>query len=113
MQYQVPLEISKQGDGLWRVKVPSLPGCFVDEPMLADALYEIHEVIAMFIDIHQEEGRPLPDEINGSTTLPIQATIQLAPDEIAFDRILPDGDRVPASTAKNGKRQKGNKRLDR
>ena len=85
----------------------------MDEPMLADALYEIHEVIAMFIDIHQEEGRPLPDEIKGSTTLPIQATIPVSPAEIAFDRVLPNGDRVPASAGKSGKRRKGNKRLDR
>lgn len=113
MQYQVPLEISKQGDGLWRVKAPSLPGCFVDEPTLADALYEIHEVIAMFIDIHQEEGRPLPDEIKESTTLPIQVTIPVSPAEIAFDRVLPNGDRVPASAGKSGKRQKGKKGLDK
>jgi predicted RNase H-like HicB family nuclease len=103
MQYQVPLEISKQGDDLWRVKVPSLPGCFVDEPTLADALYQIHEVIAMFLDIHQEEGRTLPDEIKESITLPIQVTIQVAPDEIAFDRVLPNGDRVPVSTGKTGR----------
>ena len=113
MQYQVPLEISKQGDGLRRVKAPSLPGCFVDEPMLADALYEIHEVIAMFIDIHQEEGRPLPDEIKGTTTLPIQATIPVSPDEIGFDRVLPNGDRVSVSGVKSRKRQKGKKRLDK
>ena len=113
MQYHVPLEISKQGDGLWRVKVPSLPGCFVDEPTLADALYEIHEVIAMFIDIHQEEGRTLPDEIKEITTLPIQATIQVAPGEIDFDRVLPNGDRVPVCGVKSGKRQKGKKRLDK
>lgn len=99
MYYQVPLKISKQEDDLWRVEAPSLQGCFVDEPTLAEALYEIHEVIAMFLDLDQEESHPLPEEVKVSNNLPLYASIVVAPDEIEFYRVLPDGTRVPASAA--------------
>ena len=39
MCYQVPVEISRQADNLWRVEPPALQGCWVDEPTLAEALY--------------------------------------------------------------------------
>ena len=99
MYYQVPLKISKQEDGLWRVEAPSLPGCFVDEPILAEALYEIHEVIAMFLDLNQEESYPLPEEVKVSENLPLYASIPVIPDEIEFYNVLPTGERVPASAA--------------
>jgi len=103
--YQVPLEISKQEDGLWRVEAPSLQGCFVDEPTLAEALYQIHEVIAMLIDILQEEGRPLPPEVQVRETLPLLATIPVALEEIEFCRVAPEGKHVPASAAALAKKQ--------
>ena len=87
MYYQVPLKISKQEDGLWRVEAPDLQGCFVDEPTLAGALYEIHEVIAMFLDLNQEEGHPLPEEVKVSDTLPLTVSIPVAPSEIKFRRV--------------------------
>lgn len=99
MYYQVPLKISKQEDGLWRVEVPDLQGCFVDEPTLAEALYQIHEVIAMFLDLNQEEGYPLPEQVKVSETLPLHASIPVFPDEIEFYSVLPTGERVPASAA--------------
>ena len=112
MYPQVPLEITKQEDGLWRIQVPSLPGCFVDEPTLAEALYQIHEVVAMFLDLNREEGRPLPDEVKVSKTLPLYATIPVAPDEIEFCRVLPNGARVPASAGGRKKSQRLRKKLD-
>ena len=44
MHYQVPIEISRQEDGLWRVSAPHLQGCWVDAQTLEEA-------IAMAIDI--------------------------------------------------------------
>jgi predicted RNase H-like HicB family nuclease len=107
MYYQVPLKIDKQEDGLWRVEAPSLQGCFVDAPTLADALHQIHEVIAMCLDLDQEEGRPLPPDVQMGETLPLRAVISVIPDEIEFYRVLPDGHRVPASAAAREKAAKG------
>ena len=63
--HDVPVELSKQEDGLWRVVAPSLPGCRVDAPTLHEALCDIQEGIAMFLDFYQEQGRVLPAEISG------------------------------------------------
>ena len=106
MYYQVPLKINKQEDGLWRIEAPSLPGCFVDEPTLAEALYQIHEVVAMFVDLNREEGHPLSHEVKVSRTLPLYASIPVAPDEVEFYRVLPNGDRVPSSAGARGKSQR-------
>jgi predicted RNase H-like HicB family nuclease len=75
MFYQVPLEITKQEDGLWRVSVPGLRGCWVDTPTLEDGISEIQECILMFIDIYREEGRDLPAEITKQQQLPLHASI--------------------------------------
>ncbi|MBM3926525.1 MAG: type II toxin-antitoxin system HicB family antitoxin [SAR202 cluster bacterium] len=75
MFYQVPLEISKQEDGLWRVSVPGLRGCWVDTKTLEDGISEIQECILMFIDIYQEEGRELPAGITKQNHLPLRASI--------------------------------------
>ena len=99
MYYQVPVKITKQEDGLWRIEAPDFPGCFVDEPTLAEALYQMQEVAAMFLDLIQEEGQPLPQEVKASGTVPLYTTIPVAPDEIEFYKVLPNRQRVPASAA--------------
>ena len=92
MYYNVPVEISKQEDGLWRVEVPSLQGCFVDADTLEGALAEIHEAIAMMIDVRQEEGLPLPADIFSADALPIATTVPVCPSEHHFRRFpLRDG----------------------
>lgn len=86
MYYNVPVEISKQEDGLWRVEAPGLQGCFVDAETLERALAEIHEVIAMMLDIRQEEGLPLPGDIVPGDALPIATTVPVCPSEHHFRR---------------------------
>lgn len=113
MYYQIPLKITKQEDSLWRIEAPSLPGCFVDASTLADALYQVHEVVAMFLDLNQEEGRPLPEEITANETGPLYATVPVAPDEIDFYKVLPKGERVPASSAAKEKPQRGKRKHGR
>jgi predicted RNase H-like HicB family nuclease len=99
MYYQVPLKISKQEDGLWRVEATCLQGCWVDAPTLEQALAEIHEVIAMVLDLYQEDSYPLPEQVKVHETLPLYASIPICPDEIEFYKVLPTGERVPASAA--------------
>jgi predicted RNase H-like HicB family nuclease len=61
--YQVQVSIGRQEDGLWRVEVPDLHGCWVDAPTLAQALSEIQEVIAMVIDYSNEQGWSRPSSV--------------------------------------------------
>lgn len=68
--YQVQVSIGRQEDGLWRVEVPDLHGCWVDAPTLAQALAEIQEVIAMVIDYSNDQGWPLPSTVTALTTEP-------------------------------------------
>lgn len=87
MYYQVPLKISKQEDGLWRVESPHLKGCWVDAATLEQALGEIHEVIAMVVDVYQEKGWPLPEEVQTTEALPLTAVIPVAVSEHKFRRV--------------------------
>ena len=86
MYYNVPVTISKQEDGLWRVEAPSLPGCFVDDEKLEQALADIHEGVAMFLDVLQQEGTPPPADIVPCDTLPLALTVLVAPSEHSFRR---------------------------
>ena len=85
--YQVPLEISKQEDGLWRVEAPSLQGCWVDADTLEEGLSDVQEVIAMTIDIYQEKEWALPEEVLSSDTLPLKAFVPVAINEHKFRRV--------------------------
>ena len=86
MYYNVPVTISKQEHGLWRVEAPSLQGCFVDGEKLKQALADIHEGIAMMLDALKEEGAPLPSDIVASDNLPVTTTVLVAPSEHTFRR---------------------------
>jgi len=109
MYYQVPVKITKQEDGLWRIEAPDFPGCFVDAPTLAKGLSQIYEGIAMMLDLERKEGRPLPEAVKASTTVPLFASIPVFPDEVEFYNVLPNGDRVPASAAARERLTKGQK----
>ena len=87
MYYQVPLEISKQEDGLWRVEAPSLQGCWVDADTLEEALSDIQEVIAMAIDDYQEDGWTLPEEVIATDALPLRAVVPIVISEYKFRRV--------------------------
>jgi predicted RNase H-like HicB family nuclease len=75
--YAVPVEISQQEDGLWRVECPTFQGCFVDNADLAQALADIQEVIKMNIDLRRERGEQLPAEVDPDalilTLIPVAA----------------------------------------
>jgi predicted RNase H-like HicB family nuclease len=75
--YAVPVEISQQEDGLWRVECPTFQGCFVDDPDLSQALADIQEVIKLNIDLYRERGEKLPAEIDPDalilTVIPVAA----------------------------------------
>ena len=75
--YAVPVKISRQEDGLWRVECPAFQGCFVDDPDLSQALADVQDAIKMYIDLYRQRGKELPAEIDPDasvlTLIPIAA----------------------------------------
>lgn len=96
--YQVQVQISKQEDGLWRVEVPELRGCWVDAATLEEGLANIQEVIAMVLDLYNEEGWELPHTLSKVEGPPSQASLPIIIEEHHFRRIP-----VKTRTRKAGK----------
>jgi predicted RNase H-like HicB family nuclease len=49
-------------DGVWCAECPSLPGCFSDGPTQQEAITNIREAIALWIENAQAQGEPIPTE---------------------------------------------------
>ena len=85
-RYQVEIAIGKQEDGLWRVEVPGLHGCWVDAPTLAEAIADIQEVIGMAVDDANEQGWALPGSVIALTGEPERAVLPVLISEQTFKR---------------------------
>lgn len=55
-------------EGGYTVEVPSLPGCISEGDTLDEALDNIKEAIALYIDVLKEDGREIPPDV----TAPLQ-----------------------------------------
>jgi antitoxin HicB len=60
MRYTVLLE--KEDDGGYIVSVPALPGCVSQGDTRAQALADIREAMALYIEDCREAGDPVPTE---------------------------------------------------
>ena len=60
MRYTVVLE--QEADGGYVVSVPALPGCVSEGDTRAEAIANIREAIALYIDDCREAGDPIPTE---------------------------------------------------
>lgn len=49
-------------DGYFVVEVPSLPGCISQGKTREEALTNIEEAIALYIEVLQNRGEPVPDD---------------------------------------------------
>lgn len=49
-------------DGLWVVECPSLLGCISQGATKKDALANIREAIALYVETLQERGLPVPED---------------------------------------------------
>ncbi|MDE2803108.1 MAG: type II toxin-antitoxin system HicB family antitoxin [Chloroflexota bacterium] len=49
-------------DGYWVVECPSLPGCVSQGKTKDEAIVNIREAIAGYIEVMEEEGRPVPED---------------------------------------------------
>ena len=60
MRYTVVLE--REDDGGYVVSVPALPGCVSQGDTRTEALTNIREAIALYVDDCREAGDPIPTE---------------------------------------------------
>lgn len=49
-------------DGYFVVEVPSLPGCISQGKTRGEALANIEEAIALYIEVLRDRGEPIPDD---------------------------------------------------
>lgn len=49
-------------EGGYVVECPSLPGCYSQGETLDEAIANIKEAIALYIELLEEEGRPVPED---------------------------------------------------
>ena len=50
-------------DGWWMAKVPSLPGCITQGATKAEALENVKEAIALYIETLREDGEAIPGDL--------------------------------------------------
>ena len=50
-------------DGYFVVEVPSLPGCISQGKTREEAVTNIEEAITLYIEVLQDRGEPVPDDI--------------------------------------------------
>lgn len=58
-QYEIILYWS-EADKAFLAEVPELPGCMADGQTRSEALKNAEQIIAEWIEVAREEGRPLP-----------------------------------------------------
>lgn len=49
-------------DGYWVAECPSLPGCVSQGRNREEALENIREAVALYIEVLQERGLPVPED---------------------------------------------------
>jgi predicted RNase H-like HicB family nuclease len=62
MQYRVLLETDE--DGVFTAEVPSLPGCISQGKTRAEAIANVKEAIAGYLESLQKHGEPVPPAIS-------------------------------------------------
>jgi predicted RNase H-like HicB family nuclease len=72
MKYNVILTPDLE-DGGYTVTVPALPGCISEGDTVEEALTNISDAIALFLESMQSHGEPAPKEVNT-----IIATVEVA-----------------------------------
>ncbi len=61
MQYRVLIEPDE--DGVFVAEVPSLPGCISQGKTRAEALANVKEAIAVYLESLQKHGEPVPPSV--------------------------------------------------
>lgn len=61
MKYRVLIE--QDEDGVFTATVPSLPGCIADGATRPEALAQIRDAIALYLESLEAHGDPIPPSI--------------------------------------------------
>ena len=61
MKFRVLIE--RDEDGVYVATVPSLPGCLADGPTRAEAVQNVREAVALYIESLEAHGDPIPPPI--------------------------------------------------
>ena len=61
--YKVPLVLHLQPEGSCTVTSPVLPELITEGEDVAEALENVHGALAAVVEIYEELGRPLPDNL--------------------------------------------------
>jgi len=61
--------LSQDEDGIWIAEVPSLPGCNSQGDTRDEAIANIQDAIAGYIEVLQDAGQHVPDETHEVVTL--------------------------------------------
>ncbi len=64
--YQMCIAWSEE-DGVFVASMPELPGCMADGQTQAEALDNLHEVAALWIETARQRGREIPQPRHRST----------------------------------------------
>ena len=62
MHMYFTVTLDRDEDGVWVSKCPSIPGCVSQGESREDALGNIREAIALFLEVRSERGMPLTVE---------------------------------------------------
>ena len=60
MEYSVVVHKAEEG-GCW-VEVPALPGCYSQGETVEEALENVKEAIALYLEVLREEGQDIPKD---------------------------------------------------
>ena len=64
--YVFKVELEEEEDGRWSAVIPSLPGCNAWGYTEQEALNAIRDSAQAYVEVAQEHGDPLPQEVKGN-----------------------------------------------
>ncbi|MGE0201620.1 MAG: type II toxin-antitoxin system HicB family antitoxin [Candidatus Melainabacteria bacterium] len=73
-EYAYTVVLEPESSGGFSVSVPALPGCFSQGETKEEAMLNIQEAIALYVETLQMDQRPVPPDIEGS---PIIETVKV------------------------------------
>jgi len=61
--YDYKIVLYRQSDGSWAAYVPAIKGCYAIMNTAEEAIVEIQNVLEMIHEEYEEEGQPLPADV--------------------------------------------------
>lgn len=71
MSHQFNICLIPEEDGRWTAEVPTLPGCVTWGNTKEEAIERIKEAIELYIEVMNEEGKPVPVDQSTFTKIEI------------------------------------------